>query len=103
MCLPLPDVKTGRSKFLGQRGPLTYKGVERLVAKYARIAGLDDVTPHTIRHSFAKHLLESGADLVTVQNLLGHARLQTTAIYTQPGPQDLERAVTRLEERGMER
>jgi integrase/recombinase XerC len=74
--------------FLGQRGPLTYKGVELLVAKYSRIAGLDNVTPHVLRHSFAKHLLESGTDLVTVQNLLGHARLGTTAIYTQPGAQD---------------
>jgi integrase/recombinase XerC len=89
--------------FLGQRGPLTYKGVELLVAKYARIAGLDDVTPHILRHSFAKHLLDSGADLVTVQNLLGHARLQTTTIYTQPGAQDLERAVNRLDEGGLQR
>src|SRR5215212_4825633 len=89
--------------FLGQRGPLTYKGVELMVAKYARIAGLDGVTPHILRHSFAKHLLDSGADLVTVQNLLGHARLGTTAIYTQPGAQDLERAVNRLEEGGYQR
>ena len=65
--------------------------------KYARQAGLEDVSPHTLRHSFAKQLLDEGVDLVTVSALLGHERLETTAIYTQPGPRDLERAVQKLE------
>jgi integrase/recombinase XerD len=62
-----------------------------------RRAGLDDVTPHILRHSFAKHILDAGEDLATVQRLLGHERLETTAIYTQPAVRDLEQAVRRLE------
>lgn len=84
--------------FIGQRGqPLQSQGVQLLVAKYARRAGLADVTPHILRHSFAKHILDAGEDLATVQRLLGHERLETTAIYTQPTARDLEQAVRRLE------
>jgi integrase/recombinase XerC len=82
---------------LGASGePLGPQGVADLVAKYARRAGLDGVTPHTLRHSFARQLLDAGASLVDVAALLGHAKLETTAIYTQPHPRDLERAVERL-------
>lgn len=84
--------------FIGQRGGLLKEqAIQLVVAKYARQAGLEDVTPHTLRHSFAKHLLDEGVDLVTVSALLGHESLQTTAIYTQPSPRDLERAVQKLE------
>ncbi len=82
--------------FLGQRGPLSAHGIEVLVAKYARRAGLPDLRPHALRHSFAKHLLDAGEDLVTVQALLGHTNLNTTARYTKPGARDLEEAVARL-------
>ena len=68
-----------------------------LVALYGKQAGLEDVTPHTLRHSFAKHTLDAGASLVAVAALLGHERVDTTAIYTQPSARDLERAVSRLE------
>jgi site-specific recombinase XerD len=84
--------------FIGQRGdPLQEQAVENLVHKYATRAGLEGVTPHTLRHSFAKHLLDAGEDLATVSRLLGHERLETTAIYTQPHERDLEEAVGRLE------
>jgi integrase/recombinase XerD len=84
--------------FVSQKGGgLQMQAVRQLVEKYARQAGLEDVTPHTLRHSFAKQLLAEGVDLVTVSTLLGHERLETTAIYTQPGPRDLERAVQKLE------
>jgi len=73
------------------------QGVQQVVAKYARRAGLPEVTPHVLRHTFAKHVLDAGEDLATVQRLLGHARLETTAIYTQPTARDLEVAVRRLE------
>jgi site-specific recombinase XerD len=77
-------------------GGLKPRAVEHLVTKYAYLAQLPGVTPHTLRHSFGKHLLDGGSDLVTVAALLGHATLQTVAIYTTPSQRDLERAVARL-------
>src|SRR5215210_3136471 len=85
--------------FIGQRGQgISSRAVERLVTKYGRLAGLEDVTPHTLRHSFGKHTLDAGADLVSVAALLGHQRLETTAIYTTPSQRDLERVVEKLEQ-----
>jgi site-specific recombinase XerD len=87
--------------FIGQRGQgVSSRAVELLVANYARLAGLEDVTPHTLRHSFGKHALDAGADLVSVSALLGHQRLETTAIYTTPSQRDLERVVEKLEQDG---
>ena len=84
--------------FVGQRGePLKPQGVQQVVAKNARRAGLPEVPPHVLRHTFAKHVLDAGEDLATVQRLLGHERLETTAIYIQPTARDLEEAVRRLE------
>jgi integrase/recombinase XerD len=73
--------------FLNHRGQkLTRQGVWLILKEAAEAAGLDgDVTPHTLRHSFAKHKLGAGEDLRRVQELLGHANLSTTQVYRQPG------------------
>ncbi len=75
--------RAGSAAVVDDGKPLTPRSVERLIARYARLAGITKhVTPHTMRHSYATDLLMNGADLRSVQALLGHASITTTQIYT---------------------
>lgn len=75
--------KADKKDRVGFGTPLTRRSVERIVKKYATIAGITErVTPHVLRHCFATDLLRNGADLRSVQALLGHAHIATTQIYT---------------------
>jgi integrase/recombinase XerD len=81
--------------------PLTVGTVHRICAQASRAAGLGKhVTVHTLRHSFATHLLEAGTDIRTIQVLLGHRNLKTTAIYTHVSPTALETTRSPLDRLG---
>jgi integrase/recombinase XerC len=92
-----PGANSDDPLFLGQRGGgLQPSGIYYLVGRYAYDARLEDVTPHTLRHTFGKNLVDAGVSLDRVAQLLGHESVDTTRIYTQPSEQDLQREVEKI-------
>lgn len=76
---------------------LSNRSVQRVLVRIGQDAGLEHLTPHVLRHTFAKNLVDSGVGLEKVAALLGHSNLNTTRIYVTPNQKDLEQAVERLE------
>ncbi len=87
----------GEALFTNDKGhPLTTRTIQNIVKRWAIAAGLPpETSPHTLRHSFATHLLDGGADLKTVQQLLGHESLATTQIYTHVSIERLKETVAK--------
>ena len=93
----MPPSVAAEALFINQRGGrITDRGVRFILGEYLSRAHLGKrVTPHTFRHSFATHLLDRGADIRAVQELLGHASLSTTQVYTHVGMEKLRKVYRR--------
>jgi integrase/recombinase XerD len=93
--------KENRNEFLfsGPKGKLTPRNIQKIVSKSARKAGINkEVHPHTLRHSFATHLLENGVDIRKIQELLGHSSLSTTQLYTHISTEELKKIKSPIDE-----
>jgi len=85
--------------FSGRNGKLSERAIQKIVKVISRKAGIEKkVSPHSLRHSFATHLLESGEDIRKIQELLGHSNLSTTQIYTHVAKEDLKKVKNPLDQ-----
>jgi integrase/recombinase XerD len=93
------EKKEGNYLFTGPKGKLSSRNLQKIVSKAAKRAGINkEVHCHTLRHSFATHLLENGIDIRKIQELLGHADLSTTQIYTHVSAEELKKIKSPLDE-----
>ena len=83
--------------FLGK--PITRQDIHNFIKEYAAKAGLEDVSAHTLRHSFATHLIQNSADIRSVQQMLGHADISTTQTYTHITSTHLKRSYNKFHPR----
>ena len=96
------NVRPGKGEYLwvavesDEDGKLTGRTAQRMLKRYAQEAGLEELTPHMLRHTFAKNLVNNDVGLATVAKLLGHSKLDTTKVYITPDKKDLESAVEKL-------
>ena len=91
--------KNSEYVFSGPKGKLTPRNIQKIVSKAAHRAEINkSVHPHTLRHSFATHLLENGVDIRKIQELLGHSNLATTQIYTHISTEELKKIKSPIDE-----
>ena len=83
--------------FAGRKGKISTRNIQKIISSAAKRANLKNVHTHTLRHSFATHLLEDGVDIRKIQELLGHANLSTTQIYTHVSAEELKKIKSPIE------
>ncbi|MEM5844386.1 MAG: tyrosine-type recombinase/integrase [Candidatus Aenigmatarchaeota archaeon] len=103
LCDELKELIEGRDEeeflFPGRKGRMSERNVQKIIKIAAKKAGIDKpVHPHTLRHSFATHLLEAGENIRKIQELLGHSNLSTTQIYTHVSTEELKKVKNPLDE-----